>query len=52
MLVLQAEIAQNGGTATSDQQAQLDDLTTKLAANVKVDKTNAGLASTSADFTC
>lgn len=52
MLVLQAEIAQNGGVATSDQQAQLDDLTTKLAANVKVDQTNAGLTSTSADFTC
>jgi hypothetical protein len=33
-------------------QAQLADLTEKLAVNVAVDKTNAGLASKDVSFTC
>jgi len=52
MVALQAEIAQSGGTASADQTAQLADLTSKLATNVAVDKTNAGLASQDVTFTC
>ncbi|KAJ7592032.1 hypothetical protein C8J56DRAFT_1013506 [Mycena floridula] len=51
-VALQAQIAAQGGKASASQQAQLDDLATKLAANVAVDKTNAGLASATVDFTC
>jgi len=52
LLVLQAEVAQAGGIASASQQAAIDDQTTKLAANVKVDQTNAGLKSESVSFTC
>jgi len=52
LLVLQAEVAQNGGVASASQQAAITDQMTKLAENVQVDQTNAGLASTSASFTC
>lgn len=49
---MQAQVAAAGGKASAAQQAQLDDLTTKLAANVKVDQTNKGLASQDVAFTC
>ncbi|KAJ7328492.1 hypothetical protein DFH08DRAFT_926132 [Mycena albidolilacea] len=52
MVALQAEIAQNGGKASAAQTAQLDDLNAKLAVNVAVDKTNAGLKSQDVSFTC
>lgn len=52
LLVTQAQVAQNGGKASSSQQAQIDDLTTKLAANVAIDKKNAGIASKDVAFTC
>ncbi|KAJ7838585.1 hypothetical protein B0H14DRAFT_3869997 [Mycena olivaceomarginata] len=52
MVALQAEIAQNGGQASAAQTAQLDDLNAKLAVNVAVDKTNAGLKSQDVSFTC
>ncbi|KAJ7160623.1 hypothetical protein C8R43DRAFT_1233814 [Mycena crocata] len=52
MVALQAQIAQNGGKASAAQTAQLTDLTEKLAVNVAVDKTNAGLQSQDVAFTC
>jgi len=52
MVAFQAEIAQSGGKATASQQASLDDLTSKLAVNVAVDKTNAGIKSQDVNFTC
>ncbi|KAJ7612714.1 hypothetical protein FB45DRAFT_981884 [Roridomyces roridus] len=52
MVALQAQIAENGGTASASQQAQLTDLQSKLAVNVAVDKTNAGLTSQDVTFTC
>ncbi|KAJ7152428.1 hypothetical protein C8R46DRAFT_1121215 [Mycena filopes] len=52
MVAIQAEVAQAGGKASAAQQAQLDDLTAKLAVNVAVDKTNAGLQSQDVSFTC
>ncbi|KAJ6459655.1 hypothetical protein C8R45DRAFT_554147 [Mycena sanguinolenta] len=52
MVALQGQIAENGGKASAAQTAQLADLTSKLAVNVAVDKTNAGLASTDVSFTC
>ncbi|KZV76407.1 hypothetical protein PENSPDRAFT_646179 [Peniophora sp. CONT] len=52
LLVTQAEVAQNGGKASAAQQAQIDDLTAKLATNVAIDKKNAGIASKDVSFTC
>ncbi|KAJ7052884.1 hypothetical protein C8F01DRAFT_1169187 [Mycena amicta] len=51
-VALQAIIAEQGGKPSAAQQAQLDDLATKLAVNVAVDKTNAGLKSQDVAFTC
>ena len=52
LLVVQAEVAQNGGKASASQQAQIDDLTSKLAANVAIDKKNTGITSQDVSFTC
>jgi hypothetical protein len=52
LLVVQAQVAKNGGKATAAQQAQLDDLNAKLAANTKTDVASKGVASTNVSFTC
>jgi len=52
MVALQAQIAESGGKASAAQTAQLADLSSKLAVNVAVDKTNAGLKSQDVTFTC
>ncbi|KAJ7111251.1 hypothetical protein C8R44DRAFT_535821, partial [Mycena epipterygia] len=53
MVALQAQITENGGKASAAQTVRVaPDLTSKLAVNVAVDKTNAGLASQDVTFTC
>jgi hypothetical protein len=52
LLVVQAEVAKAGGKASASQQSQLDDLNSKLAANVKLDQQAKGKASTNVSFNC